>query len=670
MRVAPDPELQEQVLRLTQEKRELQDYAERVTRELRRYQQARPAPPARPEDDLPLPPWATNMQMMSPLLFAYEERISELEAVIERSVNLAEQAQYLTKENDTLRVELQERTEQLRNTQLMAPLRDGGRDGAFGEQADEIQELYRLSVEQNEALAQQNQLLKLQVERMQQTLSGTQQQARELQARLQHGTQVHAQEQDRAVKAYIEEKDSSGKALAEEQQRSEAYARQRGAVEQRLEEITGELVEEVRAREHLQNEVDTLQQELHVQVQSLDFYKKSFEDRCTMAADEEERLQTDLDRTTQSERSLRHRLAGVDRELAEVTEQLFGSRREADATKQEAEQMLRLMESIERRLRDISAQHEQAKRDLTEKDSQLSDLQVQKDGWTTSEQAFKRQVERLETRLKSETGAIRHHRENEGESLQHSHRRALSDLEEQLRKSEQATTELQSKVELSNRQKAWEAAALERQSSVYTMEKERLQGDLDELQQERLRLERQAELSRKEGIRLREKLEAAAVQAREGAARAGTEVAAAQAKFQTEERSLRLAKEELKTCETRVSGVLSEQGRLQTELREEKSRAGDLAEAERHRAKAERRALERQLQSVQNRARQDEQRAVELLSAQEALRQRLQAELTLEKEGLEAQIERLHRENRSLKEKSRSVLRIMAQRRIAGAAEA
>jgi len=111
---ATAPELQEQFLRLAQEKRELKDYAERVTRELRRYQQDRPQPPAGPDDGVPLPPWATNMQMMSPLLFAYEERIAELETVIERSVSIAEQAQLLAQENDQLRAELQERTEQLR----------------------------------------------------------------------------------------------------------------------------------------------------------------------------------------------------------------------------------------------------------------------------------------------------------------------------------------------------------------------------------------------------------------------------------------------------------------------------------------------------------------------------------------------------------------------------
>merc|ERR1719230_1099480 len=101
-----DVGLQEQVVRLEHEKRTLEDYAKRVTVELRRYQQSRPTPPARPDDDRPLPPWATNMQMMSPLLYSYEERIAELEAVIDRSVTLAEQTQALAKENDTLRGEL------------------------------------------------------------------------------------------------------------------------------------------------------------------------------------------------------------------------------------------------------------------------------------------------------------------------------------------------------------------------------------------------------------------------------------------------------------------------------------------------------------------------------------------------------------------------------------
>ena len=234
---ATAPELQEQFVRLTQEKRELKDYAERVTRELRRYQQSRPPPEAGPEDELPLPPWATNMQMMSPLLFSYEERISELEAVIERSVSIAEQAQLLAQENDQLRTELQERTEQLRNVQLLGY--GTGEPGLVDaqDQHEEVQELYRLSVEQNEALAQQNQLLKLQLERMQQTLAAGRQQAQEVYAKASENTS----------------------ALAEEVQRGEALAQQRAIAEQRLDEVTSELVDQAARRDALEAEMESWQ---------------------------------------------------------------------------------------------------------------------------------------------------------------------------------------------------------------------------------------------------------------------------------------------------------------------------------------------------------------------------------------------------------------------------
>jgi len=636
-----DVSLQEQVLRLTQEKRELKDYAERITRELRRYQQARPSPAPQAEDELPLPPWATNMQMMSPLLFAYEERIAELEAVVERSVSLAEQAQLLTKENDALRAELQERTEQLRNLQLVTPLQDFvAKDG---DEAQELQQLYKLSVEQNEALAQQNQLLKLQVERMQHALSSTHHQAQQLQVQYQHGVQAQAKDRDRV----------------------DTLARQRSAAERRLEEVTGELVEEVRAREHLQGEVDSLNQEVHLQGQSLTFYKKSYEDRCTSASDEEGRLQAELERIADSERSLKHRLGSLEQELAEVTEHLFASRRENESTKQEAEQILRLMESIEARLKDISARHEKAQRELNDKDRMLGDLQMQRDGWGTSEQTLKRQIERLEGRLSTELDAAKRQREVECANLQDSHRRILSEMDEKLRKSDKFTTQLESKVELLERQKNWEAAAYERQNASLATDKERWQHDMESLQQDRLRLDKQAESSRKEMARVRDELEAAVAASRESAARNSTELLAAQAKAQSEERALQWVRDELRTSEQRASAFTSERERLKSEVLEERARVSEVVERERQQLVQERRNFERQMQHLQARARQGEQRAIELLRAQEALRQRLQDELTLEKEALQSQIERFRRENRSLKEKGRGALKALAQLRAA-----
>ena len=334
---ATAPELQEQFVRLTQERRELKDYAERVTRELRRYQHSRPPPDAGPEDDLPLPPWATNMQMMSPLLFAYEERISELEAVIERSVSIAEQAQLLAQENDQLRAELHERTEQLRNVQLL-----GYGTGEAGlvdaqDQHEEIQELYRLSVEQNEALAQQNQLLKLQLERMQQTLAAGRQQAQEVYAKASENTN----------------------ALAEEVQRGETLAQQRAIAEQRLEEVTSELVDQVSRRDALEAEMESLRHELEVQRQTNEINQKSFQERCALALDEEERLKADLARTQKREGEYRRQALEARNGLDERAEELHLTRKELEATKQEAQQLLQTADTMDRQLVDIRQAHEE-----------------------------------------------------------------------------------------------------------------------------------------------------------------------------------------------------------------------------------------------------------------------------------------------------------------------
>merc|ERR1719183_2631010 len=109
--------------------------------------------------------------------------------------------------------------------------------------------------------------------------------------------------------------------------------------------------------------------------------------------------------------------------------------------------------------------------------------------------------------------------------------------------------------------------------------------------------------------------------------------------------------------------------RLQTELQEERFRVGDEAERERRRALSERRALERQLQTVAAKSQQGEQRAVELLRAQEMLQQQLQAEFAIETQALEAQVKQLSAENRSMRDKSRGLLKALAVRRLAAGAD-
>mmetsp|Transcript_105376 Transcript_105376/g.339879 ORF Transcript_105376/g.339879 Transcript_105376/m.339879 type:complete len:634 (-) Transcript_105376:62-1963(-) len=619
---------------------------------------------------MPLPPWATNMQMMSPLLFAYEERIAELEAVVERSVSLAEQAQVLTKENDTLRVELHDRTEQLRNSQVLAPIRDS----PSADQQDEIHELYRLSVEQNEALAQQNQLLKLQIERMQQSLVAAQQQMREVQSRAAEGSKAFATEQERTTKVFSSEQERWAKALAaeqervaSEQQRAEVLARQRGAAEQRLDEVTGELVEEVRTREQLETQLESLRHEHQLQRQSLDMYRKSIDDRCALAQDEEERMRADFERVSRSDKEQRQRVADLEQQLMEASSQLYAARRDGDAAKKEAEEMLPFMCSMERRLKDISERHDLMQAKLSDQENQVSDLLMEKDFLATSEHACHRQAERLEVRLQAEAEALKQRTPTqEVDALRDKHMRYASEMEEKLRRSELASSELRTQVDLSEKQRAWEASAVERQNSVYAAERDRWQGDLDEAQQVRLRLERNIDSTQHEAKRLKSELEAAALESKELLCKVNAELASTRTRCQGAERQVDRLREEVRTSEASASNVATERTRAQAELKEERSRASEALEGDRRRAAAERRGLERQLQALQARAQQEEHRAVELLRAQESLRLRWQAELGLEKDSLEAQVERLSKENRAIRERSRGVLKALAMRRVAG----
>lgn len=638
---ATEPELQEQLLRMGQERRELKDYAERVTRELRRYQQARPSPPTGgPEDDLPLPPWATNMQMMSPLLFAYEERISELEAVIERSVSLAEQAQHLAKENDQLRAELHDRTEQLRNMQLLGAA--SGSPGGLGpgQQQEELQELYRLSVEQNEALAQQNQLLKLQLERMQQTLAVGQQQAQEAHSR-----------------AY-----EHSKAFAVEQEKTEALTRQRAAAENRLEEVTSELVELVSLREGLEAKVDSLQHELMMQRQSVDINKKSWEERCSLAQQEEERLKNDLAKMSKAEKEHRRRVTEAEQNLTEATEQLRVARKEADSTKQQAEQMLRLIESMERRLEDISERNDEAQLKLSEREDQVSQLLIEKDRWASTEEASKRHAERLEARLQADLDELKQQKEQEVTNLKSAHQKVCTELEDRLRRSEQAASEFESKAELYEKQRSWEATALERQNSTHAAERERLRKDMEDAQQARIRLERQSSEAQAQMVQLRSELDGISSRSKEELAKATAEQASLKLRCQASEQRLAEVQDELKSTADRATAAEADVLRIQGELQEERLRTSDQLEAEQRRAQADRRGLERQLKALQSRSQQEEQRAAQLLRSQEALRLQWQTELGLERDELASKVERLSKENRAIKEKVRGGLKALAAR--------
>jgi len=322
---------------------------------------------------------------------------------------------------------------------------------------------------------------------------------------------------------------------------------------------------------------------------------------------------------------------------------------------------------MERRLKDSTEQHDHAQARLHSEENQIADLVTEKSYWSMAEQAANRQVERLEGKLHNESDAMKSSvPSHELDSLRLSHTRIVSETEDRLRRGEQSMVDLKAQVELFERQKTWESCAVDRQKATHNVERERYKGDLEEAQVVRLRLERQADHLRQEVGQIRTELDGAAVSSRELLQKAGAELNSCRTKCQGVERQLGQAREEIIVSEGARATASSECARVQDELKAERLRIVEELETERRRAQAERRGLERQLQHIQAKAHQDEHRAVELLKAQESLRLRWQSELGLEKDSLEMQVERLSKENRAMRERSRSILKALAASRASG----
>merc|ERR1712232_1358524 len=320
----------------------------------------------------------------------------------------------------------------------------------------------------------------------------------------------------------------------------------------------------------------------------------------------------------------------------------------------------------ERRLRDIGERHDSAHTQLTQYESQVSELTIERDKWEASEHAVKKHVERLQGRLDGELDQLRQERERELETLQSAHKRSYVEVEERLRRSEQLHSEFQSKAELAAKQRAWEAAALERQSQVHAAERSHLECDLEEGHQTRLKYQRLADEAQRELARKEADVDDVTKKAREQSTQAGTEMAVARQRYQAVERQLIQAREEMHAIHSRVATGETDNSRLRAELRELQDANVEALDAERRKSNLERQRIERHLQGVQMRSQQDEQRVAELLRSQEAIRQRWHQELAQERDDLEGQIERLNTENHRLHEKSRAVLRTFAASRRVG----
>lgn len=325
-----------------------------------------------------------------------------------------------------------------------------------------------------------------------------------------------------------------------------------------------------------------------------------------------------------------------------------------------------IMESMKEKLKNIHGCHDDAQAKLYEHESQVTELRFECDCRSRAEESIRKQAGRAEASLKNEVMALRGEKQRKTEFVEASHARVVTELEDRLRLSEHALVETATKAEVGEKQRLWEASAYERQSAAHASERRNLSGDVEEAQQLRRQVERRADGLQEQVRRLQAEMSAALAEGRERGTKADMELSASESRHQNAERKLYQVSEEEKRCETRVSGVERDFVRVKEELAQERVRATDALESERRQSEGERRNLDRQARAIQARAQQEEQHAVELLRSQEALHQRWKVELSYDRDALETSIERLTRENQTMRQRCHAVLKLLSMRRVAG----
>mmetsp|Transcript_29539 Transcript_29539/g.85469 ORF Transcript_29539/g.85469 Transcript_29539/m.85469 type:complete len:795 (+) Transcript_29539:131-2515(+) len=385
-----EDELLEQISHLKQEIEDLRDYGDRVTKELRRYQALGRAMPSETEadDDSPLPPWAMNMPLMSPLLIAYDDRVRDLESLVERRQlelrSLGEQTQQLVKENEDLLAECKEKTEALRRYHQDAS-GIGRSEAAAIEEREELAELYKLSCEQNEVLVEQNQLMKQQLDAAQRAMEELQQRA---------GTEAQrAEEADKVQK----------RLTAEAAQLNE----QRKAAEQQLAELNAQYTSALDDRVALDRRVEELQADVQHTKRLAEESRRKLEESCHRYELERQDLTTKCERLEHREKDLTHALSAMEQDLRTTADKQRQARREADVLKKEQDNLTKSIAVLEQKYQETKRQLEQEQTRHQEQRRQADQLILDKERAVASEQNLKQHADRLERQLTTEVQGLR-----------------------------------------------------------------------------------------------------------------------------------------------------------------------------------------------------------------------------------------------------------------------
>ncbi|CAM9333373.1 unnamed protein product, partial [Ectocarpus sp. 4 AP-2014] len=530
-----DKRLYEQELARTREENAfLQDQVRRVTAELKRYQvrfprsaaDAAASPTAtgadgsggrggegggkvceqHAADDVPLPPWVTSSEVMSPLLAAYDARIQDLEGQVAAQrggmEELAGRTHQLVEENDTLR---QEHTREL--DELVHQAGASGGLGGVGarEMVGELNERVNVLMAENTVMADQTSAM-----------------AKELDA-------VHEELEDREAQmtALTKALSEAGVGLRTLEERVPRLAREKAHAEGELMKAVNAMSEREAALAEVGEKLGASKEEarrLSVKLTEIEADRAAMEKQAENDADvAAERVRATGQRITE----LQGLMAARGQEADMNGDRARKLQRELDSTRRDAEGMLQVMSGMERQIADFSSREESTTTLAKESKQKVEDALLARDQARALEIQSRRELARvLEARKADASGHVREMEEavltlkNKFMAQVAARDREIQDLAAQ-------AARLRGEAERAARDRAGMEEVYSSLKQGVETETETLKANFDELQ------ERVLEADAK-----RDEHEAAARELRQDAVDADREFAAKEAAFSAKENHL------------------------------------------------------------------------------------------------------------------------------------
>jgi chromosome segregation ATPase len=602
-----DPRIELDSLR--RDKADLEDQIKRLNSELDRAQRALGSDvPKLHEGDEVLPPWATNAPSLSPLLLAYDNRISELENALDHArrtaEELAESTKRLTKENLQLRDEMEQRWRELLEKQKRE-LDSGSVGWAFySEEKNELQQRLDLLSNENSLLLEQLEAFKSRNEYLEQMAH----EREELSDKL--TVQMRALSTEYHNTKIAEEEYSAQKEIAEEKLK-------------KLNEVLGTME---RSREEAVTTISRLQNELRLAQQQSLHYRKAFEDLESKKTSEIEILLTENQTASLREKEALNKSAMQERELEDARETAGQYKRELDAIRSDCDNMLKIMEDYEQRLALYQQKEDSVATSIRESKQKSEAALLERDRALLREQQAVRQFEYLKEQAKK-------------------------DLLDQKQKSDQLLESVRSKNKALLVSRDDELSSLQDKCSALTLSCERLQRDLNSATQDSRRarenlLEEQKRTQHRldeyekrmrdlEETRLTEKRVLESQSEHYSSERADWEVLKKSLEYSlsTTSRELDQVKsssqrnlEENRRLHSQMEDLLSERDALVRELNAARDDLYEKLHAATNEYNSKVSTLERQITDAREKQQENEQKAYELLKARERVAERWKEE--------------------------------------------